>query len=231
MTKKLLIVIIAILLIIGIDAAGVLLYLNYYVGYTNTYISSHQLAQRTLIKEEDLIEVKVPKDYINSDTITDKNEIIGKYVKLSYSIPKGSFIYKSSIEKTSKDLNNTLLMSNQVSYDIYTNEVKVNSGTLNKNMYVDLYLTIPNSGKPISDLFLSNARIIGLYDTNEKEILNYDTNSKVSIISLAVSEDEVKYINKALILGDIKIIVSNHTYDTNVRSSLNDKSDIFAFFQ
>lgn len=231
MAKKITLIILGFILIIGLDFIGIHYYSKYLIGYTTIYVSSHQLMQRNKISNDDLKEVVVPKDYISEDVYIDKDDILDKYVKLSYSIPKGSFIYKSAIENSGKDINNTLLLDNEVNYDVYTSDIKVNSGILNKNMKVDLYLTIPNNGKPVSDLFLSNVRIIGLYDSNEKEIQNYDNDSRVHILSLAINKDDVSYLNKALMIGEIKIIISSDTYDDTKTSTLNRNSEIFSFLE
>lgn len=231
MAKKLLITILIIGLIVGFDAFAVDYYCRYLIGYEDVYVASHQLFQRTKIADEDIAVIKVPKGYLSGDVLSSKEEIKDKYVKLSYSIPKGSLFYKNTLETRPKDEQYTLLLKDQVSYDIYTTEAKVNTGSLSKNMYVDLYLTIPNNNKPVSDLLLSNARIIGLYDSNEQQIPDFDQTSRVYIISLAVEKKDVNYLNKAFLLGDIKVIVSADTYKTNKTSSLNEESEVFEFLK
>ncbi len=129
-------------------------YLKYSENYVKAFVASHQIAQRTLISEKDLKEVEVPKEFIGDDVYLKKEDILGKYVRLSYSIPKGSLFYRSVLESDIKDLTYTLLLKGQAAYDIYASEVKVNTGNLNTGMYVDLYLTINTNDKPISDLLL-----------------------------------------------------------------------------
>lgn len=206
-------------------------YSKYMIGYTKVYISSHQISQRVRIKEEDLVEIEVPKDYLNEDVVTDKEEIIGKYVKLSYSIPKGSLIYKGAIEDNIGDYANTLLKNNEVNYDIYTSDTKINTANIAKNMYIDLYLTIDNKGKPLSDLLLSNARITGLYDSNSKPIQDYDKDNKVSIVSIAIDKQYVSILNQAQVVGEINCVIGNNTYDTNLQSKLNSNSKLFEYFE
>ena len=206
-------------------------YLKYKENYTKTYVASHQIAQRTLISEKDLKEVDVPKEFLSDDVYLKKEDVLGKYVRLSYSIPKGSLFYKSALETDIKDLAYTLLLKGQVAYDIYVSEVKVNTGNLNAGMYVDLYLTINTNDKPISDLLLEYCRIIGLYDTNGKQILNYDSDSRVGIISLAVGRDDVSIINKALTVGEIRIVAGSGTYSRDLPSKMNEGSELFEYLQ
>lgn len=229
MIKKILIgTSIAIVLFVGIFF-GIRFYTEYRIGYTETYVASHQINQRSKICEDDLMKVKVPKDYLKNDVYVDIDDILDKYVKLSYSIPKGSLIYKTALESNIGDLANTLLSNGEVNYDIFTNDVKVNTANINKNMYVDIYLTINDKEKPISDLLLSNARITGLYDYNNKPIFDYDEDSRVSVISLAVSKEDVNIINKAIVVGDISLLVNNSCYDTNLSTVLNVKSQLFSY--
>lgn len=231
MIKKILIIVVSTLLLAVGLFFGVRFYSRYSIGYTKAYIASHQISQRTKISIEDLQEIEVPKDYLTDDVYIDIKDIENKYVKLSYSIPKGSLIYKSALEDDIKDLANTLLREGEVNYDIYTSNVKINTANLSRNMYIDLYLTINNKEKPISDLLLSNARITGLYDSNNKLIKDYDLESKVSIISVAINKDDVKILNKAQVLGEINCVISNNTYSVNLQSQLNRMSKLFEYLE
>lgn len=229
MKKKVLIFIGSILLVGIMFGIGYVFYNKYRIGYVKVYIASHQLSQRTKINDSDLLEIEIPKDYLNDDVYINKDDIVDKYVKLSYSIPKGSFIYKGAIESDIKDLANTLLRENEINYDLYMSDVKINTANLAKNMYIDLYLTINTNDKPISDLLLSNARITGLYDSNNKQILDYDKDSRISIISLAVNKDDVNILNKALVIGNINCVINNNAYKTNLSTILNSQSEIFEY--
>lgn len=229
MIKKILIVIVSTLLLLVGLLFGVKFYTKYKIGYTKVYVASHQLSQRTKISQDDLMLIEIPKDYLSDDVCIDEEEILDKYVKLSYSIPKGSLIYKGAIESDIKDLANTLLKENEVNYDIYTSDVKINTANINKNMYVDMYLTINSKDKPISDLLLSNARITGLYDTNNKPILDYDNNSRIAIISLAIDKKDVNVLNKALVVGDINCVINTNAYKVNLSTVLNSNSKLFEY--
>lgn len=231
MIKKILIV----LFLFGAAAASLYFSISAYLKYSNdyvpVYVASHQISQRTRITEKDLSEMRVPKEFLNDEVYRKKEDILDKYVKLSHSVPKGSLFYRTALESDIKDLAYTLLMKGQVNYDVYANEVKVNTGSLNTGMYVDLYLTINTNEKPVSDLLLEYCRIVGLYDTNGKQILNYDNESRVGIISLAVEKNDVSIINKALALGEIRIVAGPGTYSSDLRSRLNSSSQLFDYLQ
>ena len=231
MVKKILIIICSTLLVITGIFFGIRWYTKYAIGYTKAYVATHQISQRSLITIDDLQEVEVPKDYLKDDVYLNKEDIIGKYVKLSYSIPKGSLIYKTAIEEDISDLANTLLKEGEVNYDIYTSDVKINTANIAKNMYVDMYLTIDTRDKPISDLLIFNARVTGLYDSNNKPILEYDKESRVQIVSFAIRKEDVNVLNKAQVIGKINCVVNNNAYDMRLVSSLNNKSSLFEYFE
>ena len=231
MFKKILIILGSTLLLAALLFIGVKFYTKYTIGFTKVYVASHQISQRSLMNMDDLIETEVPKDYLTEDVYVDLDDILNKYVKLSCTIPKGSLIYKGSLESDIGDLANTLLKNGEVNYDIYTKNVRINTANLQKNVYIDLYLTINNKDKPISDLLISNARITGLYDTNDKLILDYDKDSRVAIISIAIDKEYVSILNKAQVLGEISCVINNNAYDMNQTSYIDEQSKLFEYFE
>ncbi len=230
MLKKVLIITCSTVILLFGLFFGIRYYTKYKIGYTRVCVASHNISQRSQITEDDLEYIELPKDYLK-DVYLDLDDIEGKYVKLSYSIPKGSLIYKSVLEDDIKDLAHTLLKENEVNYDLYVNDIKINTANIAKNMYIDLYLTIEKHDKPISDILLSNARITGLYDTNNKVINDYDNDSRVYIVSIAVNKDDVNILNKAQVIGNISCVVNKNTYDTNLKTSINSESELFNFIQ
>ena len=127
---------------------------------------------------------------------------------------------------------NTLLRKGEVNYDLYASEVKINSGGLSVDMYVDLYLTINNNNdKPLSDLLIKDCRITGLYDSQGKRIMNYDNETKAYIVTLAIQEEQVNILNKALMVGNISAIVNSETYDIDRYSVLNAQAEIIEYVQ
>ena len=232
MAKKILIIFIPAVLIVASFYFSLRAYMQYRENYVDIYVASHNISQRTLISAEDLELMKVPRQIITNDFYVEEKDMIGKYVKLSCCLPKGSFIYKGALEENIRDLAHTLLKENEVNYDIYTNEVKVNPGYLNVGMYGDLYLTIGNSyEKPLSGLLMENCRISGLYDSSGKQIMDYDSDTRVFIISIAIDKDDVTYLNKALMVGNVSMIINYQTYSSTSSSRLVRDSEVFMYLQ
>lgn len=231
MIKKILIIVAIVVSLSSSLFLSIKTYLQYREDYVDVYVASHQISQRTHLSMQDMKVIRLPKQILNEDVLNDPESIEGKYVRLSYSIPKGSLFYKTALESDIRDLADTLLMKGQVNYDLYITEVKINSGSIAANMYVDLYLTVSRNDKPISDLLIRNCRITGLYDGNGRQILDYDKESRVQIISLAINEDEVNIINKALKVGELSVIIGSKAYQDNVCSSLNRDSAVLEYLE
>ena len=229
MIKKILMIVIPSIILSACLYFSISSYIRYRQDYVSVFVASHQISQRTMMKEDDLKEIKVPKQILNDDIYVSWEDIVGRYVRMSHTIPKGSLIYKKALEDDIGDLAYTLLLEGQASYDLYASEVKMNAGSLEDGMYVDIYLTINISGKPVSDLLMKDCRIIGMYDGSGRQILSYDRDSRPYIVSIAIEKDDVSILNNTLKLGEVSVIVGNDTYQTNVRSSLNEDSRVYEY--
>ena len=87
-------------------------------------------------------------------------------------------------------------------------------------MRCDLYFTL-NRQDVVSDLLIEDAKIIGLYDLNNQQIV--DNLTTLNIISIAIDEDMVTYLNKALAIGKIKLIIGDDLYENKkVKINLSD---------
>lgn len=226
--KNKIIKLLCLILVIGLGITGYFIY-DYKTNYVTVYVASHNIQQRTKLSLEDIKPISILKSTISEDYYLDSVDIINKYVKLSYSIPLGSFIYKEALETNIKDLANSLLKEKEVNYDLFVSDIKLNTAHLNTNMYLDLYLTIDKGDKVISDLLLSNCRIIGFYDSYGKQIRDYDLDSRVYIVSLAINKEHVNILNKSLVLGTISSIVNKNTYEDLGTSILNEESKIMDY--
>lgn len=225
--KKYFLIPIVILLILAIIYFGSELLAIYRLGLTKVVVAKMSLPQRTLIEEDLLDYIYVPKAYLNNNTYTSKEEVLNKYVKQNSYIPAGSLFYKDILENKSdmKDGPHLDLKKDEVTYDLFTKDIKVNPAHLLTGMNVDLYLTV-NKKEVISDLLISGARIIGLYDVNNKQIKSNNDNYTLGTISIAIKKDMVPYLNKAIAIGEVSLIVGSDLYDDS-RIYLNSSSKIF----
>ena len=231
MIKKILFISLPLIVLSACLFFSISTYMQYRDHYVSVYVASHNIAQRTCLSEEDLYEMKVPKEYLSDDVYTDKQDILGKYVKLSYALAKGSLFYKGALQSDVKDLAYTLLKQGEVNYDLYTSEIKINSGVLSVGMYLDLYLTMGNLDKAYSDLLIEGCRITGLYDNQGKVIRDFDTDYRTAIVSVAIDKKDVAVLNKAMMLGNISAVAGSNVYDDSRKAKLNEDSFLMEYLQ
>ena len=215
---------IILILILDIILIGLLSYLIswYRLGLTRVYVSAYDIGEREKIDKLYLKTILVPKAYVSDDIYLEEKDIVNKYTKLNVIVPKGSLFYKSLLEDFSdmKDSSHFLLEENQVTYDLNVREIDVNPANILKGMRCDLYFTL-NRQEVISDLLIEDAKIIGLYDLNNQQIV--DNHTTLNIISIAIDKEMVTYLNKALAIGEIKLIVGNDLFaDNKVKINLSE---------
>lgn len=222
---------ISVFLAIGLVLASFLIgsfYSSYKYSFVDVPVASCFLDKRSVIKNRDIKYIKLPEMYLDKDIIVDESLLIGRYISSDYYVNEGSFFYSDFIEDESlmNDIDYINIDSNMTVYELNVNNIFVNAAHLNKNMYVDLYLTIE---KPlvISDLFISNVKICGLYNNAYQEV-EKNSDKSLSIISLIVNKDMVSLLNKALLIGDISIIPCNDPY-TSKECFINRKGDIINY--
>lgn len=185
-------------------------------------ISSNTLKQRN---DNLLIDyIYLPKAFVPENIITDEDELFNKVVSLGYTIPKGSFFYKTALQDRQTIADGLLyeLKSGEVTYDLLSRDVSLNTAYLKKDMYVDIYLTIRGE-KVISGLLISGARILGLYNLNGDEAKEGET---VAMVTLALKNEYIAYLNKALVAGSLRISVCNEPF-LKKESQLYQDSEVF----
>jgi len=231
MLKKIIFIFSGLVLLIWI-LIGVNYYTEYRIGYKEVYISSHQLSARNIVEEKDIEKIKVPKDYLGDDVYTSKEDIVGKLVRVNAFVPKGSLFYKDFLEDSSniKDYVNTKVNEDEVIYDLDIRNVSCNPSHLTGNMLIDIYLTIDDD-VTLSDLLFENIKILSLYDRDGKTIKDFEDNSEVNGITLALNKNYVSYLNKALILGKLTIVVGSNAYDLTNVSNMNMMSPLIEYLR
>ena len=229
--KKKIIITFSLLLLILVSLLLSVLYTRKKLELIKVPVATYNLGKRAPIDASTYKVVEVPKAYLNSEVVIEEEKLINKCVKIDSMIPKGSFFYNNALDDIDNINDNLMyeLSENEVAYDISANDLNANQAYLKEGMYVDAYLTI-NKDKVISDLLINNLRIIGLYDLNHKSILDYDDSAILQNICLAVPSDAVAYLNKALAVGKLNVVIGKDCYE-DVDSYLNEESSIFNYLR
>lgn len=207
MMNKNRLIIAGLVICIALVAFGVsVLYIKHELELVEIYVAKDDLSARTLLDDSQIHIIKVPKAYLSENVVIKKNEIIGKYVKLNASIPKGSLIYQSSIESIDSAIDEPalLLNVNQAVFAIDVNISSTSGNTLQKGSKVDLYATIKNNRETIVDLLFKQVRVLSIKDKNGNEV-NNETNQIPKIMLVAIDQIEIPILTKVIAIGDITI--------------------------
>lgn len=207
MIKKNSIVFVGILICMSLVSYGIsVIYINHELELVEVFVASENLVARTYLDQDQIKLIKVPKAYLSDQVLLKKDDIVGKYVKLNTSIPKGSLVYQSSIESIDDAIDEpTLLLNvNQAVFAIDVNISSTAGNSIQSGSKIDIYGTIKNNRETIVDLLFKQVRVLSIKDKNGNEIDN-KTNQIPKIMLIAVDQNEIPILTKVIAIGDITI--------------------------
>ncbi|MHB8096102.1 MAG: Flp pilus assembly protein CpaB [Erysipelotrichaceae bacterium] len=207
MIKKNSLVFIGVLICMSLISFGIsVIYINHELELVEVYVAHENLVARTYIDQDSIKLIKVPKAYLSDQVLIDKNEIVGNYVKLNTSIPKGSLVYQSSIESIDDAIDEPALLLN-VNQAVFAIDVNISStagNSIQSGSKIDIYGTIKNNRETIVDLLFKQVRVLSVKDKNGNEVDN-KTNQIPKIMLIAVDQSEIPILTKVIAIGDITI--------------------------
>ena len=187
---------------------------------TKTYIASRDIPPRSEIVETDLLEVEVPEHYVQTYTYSKKEDLLGKYTDIQGKIPAGSLFYQSML-KTKEELPDnptTELRDGQAAYSLEVDLAKL-GGPLVRGQRVDIYASFTERDENvISGVLLENVRLIAIKDYKGLDLDHPDSTGSPYLAILAINVEDVELLSMAEKRGDVKLVASSKTYDTNLEA-------------
>ncbi len=228
--RKVLYIVITVSAILLVIALGFHVRLNDELQLQKTYVAAKDILPREKINENDLLEIEVPKAYLQDYTYTTKEEIIGKYTEIQGMIPAGSPFYKSMVfdESDLPDNPYTQLRSGQAAYSMNVDLTSL-GGVLKSGQRVDIHYSIVTSDLSLTDCLIENVRIISIKDHRGIDIESDDSSKTPYLAILAVNEEDISLLTLADSLGQVKLITSSSTYDSELEASRVQDSKILAY--
>ena len=207
MIKKQNILFVGVIICICLISYGIsIIYINHELELVEVYVANDNLVARTQIDQDSIKLIKIPKAYLSDQVVLKKNDIVGKYVKLNTSIPEGSLVYESSIERLDDTIDKPalLLKVNQAVFALDVNMSSTAGNTIQAGSKIDIYGTIKNNRETIVDLLFKQVRVLSIKDKNGNEVDN-KTNQVPKIMLIAVDQEEIPILTKVIAVGDITI--------------------------
>lgn len=228
---KILLGFVSLLGLFGLSYGIFKLYVSIKLDVKTTYIASHSISPRTIIAENDLIEIEVANAYLLNNAYKDKNEIIGKITDIQGTIPAGSPFYKTMLFEVDKinDQATSLLKENQTAYTMNTEMYKVSSFSIGNR--VDIYLSIDDKENPLTGRLLKNARILSIKDNKGLSIENEESTKIPYFIELAINQENIGLLTLAESVGEIKLYLSNNQSNPSLEATIDEESEAYIYMK
>lgn len=165
---------------------------------------------RTKITEDMIGYIEVLPSMINSDTIKNVQNIVGKWSNYNTLIPAGSLFYNTTVI-TSAELPDSALVSIPEGYTAFNLSVNTNTtygNSIFPNNYIDIYLkALDPNGKPMVGKLVENVKVLAVKDKNGRHVFeNSEEERTPATIIFAVPEDIHILLRQALSLSNVKTV-------------------------
>ena len=220
-------------LLLGIIGLGFEIRLKMKLNLQVTYIAARDIPPRTRIEETDLIEIRIPNDYLLDNTYHTKAEIIGRYTEIQGMIPAGSVFYRHMLyeEEDLPDYPTLQLKEGQAAYTLETDLARL-GGSIVSGQRVDIYVSIEQRQQaPITGCLLSGARVISVKDHKGLDLSDERSTGIPYLAILAVNRSDLELLSVAEQMGSVRLFSSSKSYETNVEAVLDMDSAVYAFLQ
>lgn len=199
---------------------------NSLVDLKTTYIASHDIEPRSLIREEDLIEVKIPSAYLMDHAVNEKQKIIGKYTDIQGKIPAGSVFYRSMLYNAEQlpDHPSQMLRKGQSAYSIETDVASL--GSVTAGMRIDLHVSIERRDNvPVTGCVLENTRVISVKDHQGVSLDHKKSTGIPYMIEIAVNSEDLDLLDLARNTGEFHFYPNSGSYSTDTEATLCEDSE------
>lgn len=167
---------------------------------------------RTKITEDMIGYVDVLPSMVNSDTLKNIANIVGKWSNYNTLIPKGSLFYRSTVV-SADELPDAALVNTPdgfVPFNLPVNTSSTYGNSIFPNNYIDIYLeALDQDGKPMVGKLIENVKVLAVKDKNGRHVFeNSDEERTPSILILAVPEDIHILLRNAIALSNVKTVAA-----------------------
>lgn len=165
---------------------------------------------RTKITEDMIDYVDVLPGMVNSETIKNIQNIVGKWSNYNTLIPKGSLFYTTTVV-TAAELPDAALVQTPAGYVPFNLKVDTNTtygNSIFPNNYIDIYLkALDDNGNPMVGKLIENVKVLAVKDKNGRHVFeNSEEERTPAIIIFAVPEDIHILLRTIVELSNVKSV-------------------------
>lgn len=201
-------------------------FINKKVQPTDVYIFSRNMAENTVITEDDITKKAISKDAVSSTMAVNKSEIVGKIIDTK--VYSGEYVIKDKLKnKDDKNALSDLDLSNYRKVTIPVDNTSAIGGNIKKGDKVDLVYVNTGSSESkkftYSTTFMQDVIVFNVIDDSGKEYVDNTETTKsssdssssssssssstsIANVILAVKTDQVEEIEARLNSGKITVV-------------------------
>lgn len=194
-------------------------------------LTAVDIPPHTKITEDMLFERVVPSDAIPPNVYSSMEDVVGKWTVEGYGIVKNSYIYEGKILATDKmpDAAILELEPHEYAFPLLVDLETSSGNAIIPGAYVDLHFATgyTDDEKPLTGLIFESVRVTSVKDSktqnvfspseftedvNETATTTNDERALAKLYTLAVSAQQLDYLNKAKLLGNIIPVAHGKSY-------------------
>lgn len=215
--------------VLGWNTLGVSYMVNNEISPVNAYFTSGDIAAGSVITKEMLNYIEVPAKSLPPNVIIDEEEIVGKYVKYGYSIPKNSYFFNDVVLSENDMPNSSVLKlaEGEFAFPLIVDlETSLGNGIV-PDTKVDIafrtkvYNPETEQDEPIFGILSENVRVTSVKDNNASAVFsdegtgknNSETKTLTKLFTFAVDSELNELLNKAVLLGEVRPIAKGEITD------------------
>lgn len=188
---------------------------------TPIIVAKTDIPPHTKITEEMLnTSVVVPKQGVPPNAILKKEKLVGKYTQVDYGVSKNSYFYQYKVVTADEllDAERMKLKDGERLWTLKADIVSSAAGNLVPGVRVDVWFTGHDEDKKVvSGKLYEDVRVIGAKNNKAEDIVTMNTTDVdddrqkrtdlyASVIQLALSDEQVQVMQKAVEVGKLRYI-------------------------
>ncbi len=216
---------------------------------TTVYVTAHEIQPRKEIKEDDVRLIKVNANSVPPNAFTKKEDIVGKWTLQGFGLATNSYFYKNGLVEK-ENLPDAALLNleeGEVAVSLLVDLETSYANSIIPDTKLDLnFRTMiheDNEPKVLLGTLAKNARVISVKDAKASDVFeqngNYneannavtdvsktESNTLAKIYIFAIPKEFENTFNKAKFIGEVYPVVTDKTYDLNVKVEVPDNEVI-----
>ncbi|KMP70562.1 Flp pilus assembly protein CpaB [Bacillus wiedmannii] len=222
---------------------------------TKIVVAAKDIPAHTEIKEDMLVERTLPGDAIPPNALrVNKKDVVGKWTNDGQPITENSYLFKNKVVKKEELPDSAILnlKDGEVAFPLLVDLETSSGNSIIPNTYVDLYFKqVVKEGdneKVVFGGLFQRIRVTAAKDSNtedafvlEKKELKEEQEGKqkpkvTRLYTLAVSPEQLQYLNRAKTLGDVIPVAVRQKIEEEIQpaegfSQISDQKNILDYVE